>query len=130
MFVLDRTRPLTSEEEENKIKVTHQYNLLDSIWFIMGAFTLAGGVHPPKALPVKILLASFWFFSAITITTYQANIAAFLTVSNLNTKITSVKDLPNQVEIQYTVVQNSDTYKLFYKLKSLEDNFLKVTQII
>ena len=77
---------------------------LPSFRFTIGAFTLAGGVHPPKAISVKILFASFWFFSAITVSTYIANLAAFLTVSNLGTTTISIKELANQVAIEYSTV--------------------------
>ena len=105
MFLFDKTRPLDEDELKMPTK-PYQYNLIDSIWFAIGAFTLAGGVHPPKALSIKIMFASFWFFSAITISTYQANLAAFLTVSTLGSQIDSIKDLTTQTDIEYTTIGN------------------------
>ncbi len=81
-----------------------QYSLSDSVWIILGSFTLAGGISPPKAVSVCILIASFWFLSAICISTYQANLAAFLTSKTLQTKISSVKDLLQETNIEYSTV--------------------------
>ena len=78
-----------------------QYSLSDCIWIIIGSFTLSGGIVPPKAKSICILIASFWFFSAIIICTYQANLAAFIT---LQTKLGSIKDLLQETELEYSAV--------------------------
>jgi hypothetical protein len=59
---------------------------------------------PPKSLSVSILIASFWIFSAICVSTYQANLAAFLTSQTLQTKINSIKDLLEETNIEYSAV--------------------------
>ena len=66
---------------------------------------------PPKSFSVSILLVSFWFFSAICVSTYQANLAASFTSQTLQTKINSIKDLLKETNIEYSAVG-----KLFYKI--------------
>jgi hypothetical protein len=49
LYIFDQSRPLSAEElqKQNGEEAIHwdfrQYNLLDSIWIIFGAFTAAGG---------------------------------------------------------------------------------------
>ena len=92
----------------------------------MNAFTLAGGVHPPKSITIKTILATFWLFSAITVSTYQANLAAFLTSSKLDTEIDSIKSLADQFSISYSAIEASETKAFFDRLRNLEDKFLKL----
>jgi hypothetical protein len=65
-------------------------------------------VHPPKALAIKVLLAAFWLFSAVTVSTYQANLSAYLTVSSLSgNNVPSVQSLASQLELEYTTISKT-----------------------
>ena len=108
VFIFDHLRPLKkkkeasadSEEDDDK----YQFDVADSFWAACCSFTLSGGVNPPKSGAVCILLASFWLFCAIVISTYQANLSALLTASKLKTQITSLKKLVEQTSITYTAI--------------------------
>jgi len=104
---------------------------------------------------MKLVLASFWLFSAVTISTYQANLAAFLTSSKLNTELTSIKSLADQFTIRYSAlgyllnflfesyrvknvkknlnnIEGSETKDYFEGLKTLEQKFfqVKINQVL
>jgi hypothetical protein len=53
----------------------------------------------------------------ILISSYTANLAAFLTVKKINTPIKSVTDLASQTKIKYGTVQNSGIMQFFKNTK-------------
>jgi cellulose synthase/poly-beta-1,6-N-acetylglucosamine synthase-like glycosyltransferase len=55
----------------------------------------------------------WWFFTLIIISSYTANLAAFLTVDRMNTPISSVEDLAKQTKIQYGCLEGGATYEFF-----------------
>ena len=61
----------------------------------------------------RILTSAWWFFSLILISSYTANLAAFLTVKKINTTIKSVTDLTQQHLIKYGTVKSSGVMDFF-----------------
>ena len=54
------------------------------------------------------MLGTFWwFFTLIVIATYTANLAAFLTVTRMESPIESLNDLAQQTKISYGTVKGS-----------------------
>ena len=53
----------------------------------------------PKAASTRIVGAIWWFFTLIIISSYTANLAAFLTVDKMITPIENAEDLARQKEI-------------------------------
>ena len=59
-------------------------------------------------------VASFWwFFTLIIISSYTANLAAFLTVERMDSPISSVSDLADQTKIRYGAVASGSTAAFF-----------------
>uniref|UniRef100_A0A1I8J506 PBPe domain-containing protein n=1 Tax=Macrostomum lignano TaxID=282301 RepID=A0A1I8J506_9PLAT len=56
--------------------------------------------------------AVWWFFTLILISSYTANLAAFLTVTRLN-DISSIGDLASQTSIKYGTLMGGSTYNFF-----------------
>ena len=55
----------------------------------------------PKATSTR-LIAGFWgLFTLVIISSYTANLAAFLTVERMQSAIEDVKDLAKQTKIKY-----------------------------
>jgi hypothetical protein len=82
------------------------------------------GIDPPKLLSIKLVLASFWLFSAVTVSTYQANLAAFLTSSKLNTKLSSIKSLADQFTIRYSAIGLHDLMQIYQVLCKINTNVI------
>lgn len=66
----------------------------------------------------KILLmfaqgSVWWFFTLILISSYTANLAAFLTVERMVTPINSPEDLATQTEVQYGTLLHGSTWDFF-----------------
>lgn len=55
----------------------------------------------------------WWFFTLILISSYTANLAAFLTVERMVTPINSPEDLAAQTEVQYGTLLHGSTYEFF-----------------
>ena len=64
----------------------------------------------------------WWFFTLILISSYTANLAAFLTVERMLTPIESADDLAKQTAIQYGTLYAGST-KDFFKVCMKKDVF-------
>lgn len=62
-------------------------------------------------------------FSFIIIASYTANLAAFLTVSRLDTPIESLDDLSKQYKIQYAPLNGSAAMTYFERMAAIEVRF-------
>ena len=68
----------------------------------------------PKNLSGRLVAATWWLFGFIIIASYTANLAAFLTVSRLETPVESLEDLSKQYKIQYSPLNGSSTMVLIF----------------
>ena len=55
----------------------------------------------------------WWFFTLIMISSYTANLAAFLTVERMESPIESAEDLAKQTKIKYGCVESGSTGAFF-----------------
>ncbi|EDV29439.1 uncharacterized protein TRIADDRAFT_18488, partial [Trichoplax adhaerens] len=116
---------LKAEEKNNDLKNAQQkwkddygevvasMNLGNSLWNSVSTFLQQGHDRPPTAISGRIMLGSAWLASCIIIATYTANLAAFLTVKNLNSEINSLQELASQSKVKYGTVQGSSVYNFF-----------------
>lgn len=85
----------------------------ESFWFVFGSLLQGSTEASPSTLPGRILTSAWWFFALILISSYTANLAAFLTVKKINTPIKSVTDLASQTTIRYGTVIDSGIMQFF-----------------
>uniref|UniRef100_A0A8B9H1I9 Glutamate receptor n=1 Tax=Astyanax mexicanus TaxID=7994 RepID=A0A8B9H1I9_ASTMX len=97
--------------------VENNFTLLNSFWFGVGALMQQGSELMPKALSTRIVGGIWWFFTLIIISSYTANLAAFLTVERMESPIDSADDLAKQTKIPYGVVEDGSTMAFFKKTK-------------
>ncbi|XP_037532501.1 glutamate receptor ionotropic, kainate 3 [Nematolebias whitei] len=71
----------------------------------------------PKALSTRIIGGIWWFFTLIIISSYTANLAAFLTVERMDSPVDSADDIAKQTKIEYGVVRDGATMAFFKKSK-------------
>ncbi len=55
----------------------------------------------------------WWFFTLIVISSYTANLAAYLTTMRMNAPISSAEDLAKQTEIKYGTSAQGSTWAFF-----------------
>ena len=77
-----------------------RFGLKESFWFCLTALTPQGGGETPRNISGWFLTTGWWFFAFICITTYTANLGAFLTVARINSKVQNLDDLNHQKRIK------------------------------
>ncbi|CAH1372190.1 glutamate receptor ionotropic, kainate 2-like isoform X2 [Tenebrio molitor] len=93
--------------------VENQFSVSNSFWFITGTFLRQGSGLNPKATSTRIVGGIWWFFTLIIISSYTANLAAFLTVERMITPIESAQDLADQTDISYGTLEGGSTMTFF-----------------
>jgi hypothetical protein len=111
LFVMDRISPNSKEYQLGR------FDLSESLWFIYGSLVGAGTEMVPRTLSGRLLTGSWWFFALILVSSYTANLAAFLTVTKIETPIKSVADLAAQTKIKYGTVKNTYSSSMFRNSK-------------
>ncbi|XP_037043817.1 glutamate receptor ionotropic, kainate 2 isoform X2 [Bradysia coprophila] len=91
----------------------NQFSVSNSFWFITGTFLRQGSGLNPKATSTRIVGGIWWFFTLIIISSYTANLAAFLTVERMITPIENAADLADQTEITYGTLEGGSTMTFF-----------------
>ncbi|KAJ8027923.1 Glutamate receptor 4 [Holothuria leucospilota] len=93
-------------------KRMNNFSFSNSIWFSLGALMQQGGDTTPRSLAGRIVGGVWWFFTLILISSYTANLAAFLTVERRESPINSAKDL-YESEMEYGILKTGSTFELF-----------------
>ncbi|XP_045462400.1 glutamate receptor ionotropic, kainate 2-like isoform X4 [Harmonia axyridis] len=91
----------------------NQFSLANSFWFTIGTLMQQGSDLNPKATSTRIVGGIWWFFTLIIISSYTANLAAFLTVERMITPIENAEDLAGQTEITYGTLESGSTMTFF-----------------
>ncbi|TNN01859.1 hypothetical protein fugu_011241 [Takifugu bimaculatus] len=91
----------------------NQYSLGNSFWFPVGGFMQQGSAIAPRALSTRCVSGVWWAFTLIIISSYTANLAAFLTVQRMEVPIESVDDLADQTAIEYGTMHGGSTMTFF-----------------
>lgn len=97
--------------------VENSFSVMNSFWFVLGAFMQQGTDITPRSLSGRLVGGAWWFFSLILISSYTANLAAFLTVERMVTPINSADDLSLQTEIEYGALSGGSTVSFFKNSK-------------
>lgn len=93
--------------------IENQFSLANSFWFTVVTLMKQGVDINPRAVSTRIIGAIWWFFTLILISSYTANLAAFLTVERMVTPIQSAEDLAAQTKIAYGTLDSGSTMTFF-----------------
>ncbi|CAB1423612.1 unnamed protein product [Pleuronectes platessa] len=69
-----------------------------------------GGEVPYTTLATRMMMGFWWMFALIVISSYTANLAAFLTITRIENSIQSLQDLSKQTDLPYGTVLDSAVY--------------------
>lgn len=94
-------------------QMENQFSMANSFWFTIVTLMHQGCDLNPKATSTRIIGAIWWFFTLILVSSYTANLAAFLTVERMITPIESVEDLATQSKIAYGTLESGSTMTFF-----------------
>nr|XP_046158911.1 glutamate receptor ionotropic, kainate 5-like isoform X1 [Oncorhynchus gorbuscha] len=97
----------------HKDMLENQYTLGNSLWFPVGGFMQQGSEIMPRALSTRCVSGVWWMFTLIIISSYTANLAAFLTVQRMEVPIESPDDLADQTNIEYGTIHGGSTMTFF-----------------
>ncbi|XP_076352461.1 glutamate receptor 4-like isoform X3 [Tachypleus tridentatus] len=119
LFLVSRFSPHEWRLEDTFLgqSVSNDFSLMNSLWFSLGAFMQQGCDVCPRSMAGRIVGSVWWFFTLIIISSYTANLAAFLTVERMVTPINSAEDLAKQTEVEYGTLMYSSTQEFFKRSK-------------
>ncbi|XP_001660418.2 ionotropic receptor 25a [Aedes aegypti] len=129
MWIFDRYSPYSYQNNREKYKnddEKREFNIKECLWFCMTSLTPQGGGEAPKNLSGRLVAATWWLFGFIIIASYTANLAAFLTVSRLDTPVESLDDLSKQYKILYAPLNGSSAMTYFQRMADIEARFYEI----
>ncbi len=115
LFLVSRFSPYEWHLEQNmgEASLSNDFTIFNTFWFCLAAFMQQGIDIAPKSISGRLVTSAWWFFTLILISSYTANLAAFLTVERMVSPIESAEDLAKQTEIQYGAVDGGSTKEFF-----------------
>ncbi|KAG8201467.1 hypothetical protein JTE90_024336 [Oedothorax gibbosus] len=131
MYLFDRLSPYSYYNNKEKYKDDDEdekrdFSLKESLWFCMTSLTPQGGGEAPRNLSGRLVAATWWLFGFIIIASYTANLAAFLTVSRLDSPIESLDDLAKQYKIKYAPQKSTSAATYFERMAYIEAKFYEI----
>ena len=89
----EKMKPKSECEKNLKQKDIHLFGISNALFFSFASFMRQSINLVPKSLSGRVAATSWWYFSLIFVSSYTANLVAFVTVERLVTPIESVTDL-------------------------------------
>ncbi|KAG8194658.1 hypothetical protein JTE90_003129 [Oedothorax gibbosus] len=89
------------------------FTLLNSMWFAISALMQQGCEVAPRSSSTRTAAGIWYFFTLIMISSYTANLAAFLTIEKVVYPIENAKDLAKQTKIKYGCLGSGSTRTFF-----------------
>ncbi|XP_062503995.1 glutamate receptor 3-like [Corticium candelabrum] len=118
LAVLHRVSPYGRRTVDHPDDLPYTFKLNNSVWYFYSTF-MQQGPEAAAFFSGKVLLAGWFFFCLIVVSTYTANMAAFLTVKSFPKSIESVDELSGQTQVKYGVVTETSVSD-FFELSSIE----------
>ncbi|XP_038055628.1 glutamate receptor 2-like isoform X2 [Patiria miniata] len=98
-------RFVTEDREETE----NDFGIFNSLWFTVGALMQQGCELCPRSFAGRVTGSVWWFFTLILVSSYTANLAAFLTAKRMVMPISSAADLVDQTTITYGILKSGST---------------------
>ncbi|XP_017048956.1 glutamate receptor ionotropic, kainate 2 [Drosophila ficusphila] len=96
------------------------WNVHNSTWLMVGSIMQQGCDILPRGPHMRILTGMWWFFALMMLSTYTANLAAFLTSNKWQSSIKSLQDLIEQNEVHYGSMSGGSTSLFFSESNDTE----------
>lgn len=117
MYILARFSPYEWQNphpcDPDPDTLENQFTILNCLWFAIGSLMQQGCDFLPQAVSTRMVAGMWWFFTLIMISSYTANLAAFLTVERMESPIGSAEDLAKQTKIKYGLKEGGTTSVFF-----------------
>ena len=130
LAVLHRVSPYGRRTVDHPDDLPYTFKLNNSVWYFYSTF-MQQGPEAAAFFSGKVLLAGWFFFCLIVVSTYTANMAAFLTVKSFPKSIESVDKLSRQTQVKYGVTKETSVSD-FFELSPIETyhrmhNYMRTT---
>ncbi|KRT82024.1 hypothetical protein AMK59_6319, partial [Oryctes borbonicus] len=112
---------------ENPEYLINQFSLRNSFWFMLGSILQQGSEIAPIAYATRMTAGAWWFFTLIIVSTYTANLAAFLTTETPDIPFNDVYELvakAPKLGIEYGAKAKGATSAFFKGSK--QDDFQRI----
>uniref|UniRef100_A0A5S6QTR9 Glutamate receptor 1 n=1 Tax=Trichuris muris TaxID=70415 RepID=A0A5S6QTR9_TRIMR len=93
--------------------ISNDFSVCNCLWFTLASFMQQGIDILPRSIPGRIASSAWWFFTLIIVSSYTANLAAFLTLEKMHAPIDSAEDLAKQTKIKYGIQAGGSTAQFF-----------------
>jgi len=93
LALIDKLKTKNQQEEKSKQKDVHLFGISNALFFSFASFMRQSINLVPKSFSGRVAATSWWYFSLIFVSSYTANLVAFLTVEKLVPPIESVEAL-------------------------------------
>jgi len=100
LFCLARISPY-EWDDDGEGSATNVWTISNALWFGIGSFLGQGCDILPKSISTRTVAVMWWFFTLIMMSSYTANLAAFLTANKMSSPVNSAEDLSKQTKIKY-----------------------------
>ncbi|XP_017466908.1 PREDICTED: glutamate receptor ionotropic, kainate 2 isoform X2 [Rhagoletis zephyria] len=122
LFILGRISPTEWDNPypciEEPTELENQFSFPNCLWFSTGALLQQGSELAPKAYSTRTVASIWWFFTLILVSSYTANLAAFLTIESLSSPIENAEDLAaNKGGVKYGAKVGGSTFTFFQDAK-------------
>jgi len=101
--------------EKEADELSNDFTMKNTLWFTIGCLMQQGCDIMPGALSTRVMAAAWWFFILIIVSSYTANLAAFLTVERMDNPIQSADDLAKQTKVLYGCLKSGSTRAFFQR---------------
>ncbi|XP_014479803.1 PREDICTED: glutamate receptor ionotropic, kainate 2-like isoform X2 [Dinoponera quadriceps] len=98
---------------EDAEELENQFTFKNAFWFAIGSIMQQGSEIAPIGISTRMMAGSWWFFCLIIVSSYTANLAAFLTVETVVSPFDNVEELVKRKNIKYGAKQKGSTLKFF-----------------
>jgi len=127
LFIIARFNAIEKENAEESCSTRNEnvvqsangkeaFTVLNSFWFILASGLAQRVDFIPRAFSTRLIAACWWFFVIITISSYIANLVAFLnfeTPPAETERIQDSMDLAEQNRVKYGTIQGGTTEAFF-----------------
>lgn len=110
-FVVGGALFLMGRYDSTQRGAEQQFDIKESLWYSLNVLLQGGTDYSPQTTSMRTIVAIYWFCTLIITTAYTANLAAFLTLKNIDNRVKRVEDLVSQTRISYGVLKDSDLAK-------------------
>ena len=112
LYFISRISPFETAELDFSEGTSPFLSMRHCLWFSISSWVQQGCDFLPRAISTRTIASAWWFFTLIMISSYTANLAAFLTIERMDSPISSVQDLAKS-DLKYGSVESGSTLSFF-----------------